>query len=276
MNDAKQVLKSLSLARLGAAAGLLLLAMLGAGCASGPSSSASNSPRTESDQTDADRRASVRLELAAGYFSRGQYSTALDEIKQALIAKPDLREAINLRSLVYAAMGENEMAEEGFKRALSLNGHDGDTAHNYGWFLCQQSRYAQARTQFDIALAQPQYRSPGRTYLAKGVCDARAGDLEQAERNLTRAFELDPANPSISLNLGEVLLRQGQLERARFYARRVNAQAEQSNAQSLWLELRVERRLGNTVSVEELSQQLRKRHPQSPETQALNNGRFDG
>lgn len=255
-------------------AGASLTALLLAACAGGPS--ASHHTRTESDQNDSDRRVAVRMELASGYFSRGQYATALDEIKQALQIRPDLREALNLRSLVYAAMGENEIAEEGFRRALSLDARDADTAHNYGWFLCQQGRFQQARAQFEVALAQPQYRSPGRTNLALGVCEARAGNLGQAERFLTRAFELDPANPSVSLNLGEVLLRQGQLERARFYARRVNAQPELSNAQSLWLELRIERKLGNTVSVDELSQQLRKRHPQAPETEALVNGRFDG
>jgi type IV pilus assembly protein PilF len=44
--------------------------------------------KTSSDQTDADRRARVRMELAAGYFTRGQTSTALDEVKLALAARP--------------------------------------------------------------------------------------------------------------------------------------------------------------------------------------------
>ncbi|MGZ7222968.1 hypothetical protein ACXWPH_10230, partial [Streptococcus pyogenes] len=60
--------------------------------------------KTDSDQTDADRRAAIRLELAQGYFSRGQFTTALDELKLALQAKPDMREAVNLRGLIYAAM----------------------------------------------------------------------------------------------------------------------------------------------------------------------------
>jgi len=33
---------------------------------------------TESDQTEADRRARVRMELASGYYARGQFETALD------------------------------------------------------------------------------------------------------------------------------------------------------------------------------------------------------
>lgn len=263
-----------TLASLRGVGAALMLAVL-AGCAGAPRATEGAEPRTASDQTDADRRAAVRIELAYGYFSRGQYSTALDELKQALAAKPDMREALNLRGLVYAALGEIPLAEESFRRSLALNARDPDTLHNYAWFLCQQRRYPESLVQFDLALAQPQYRGASRSLLAKGVCEASAGQLPAAEKSLARAFELDPANPAIAVNLADVLYRGGQYERARFYVRRVNAQPEQANAQSLWLALRTERRLGNTATVDELSQQLRRRHAQSPETQALDNGRFD-
>ena len=99
--------------------------------------------------------------------------------------------------------------------------------------------------------------------------------MAEAERSLVRAFEFDPASPAVAVNLAEVLYRNQQLDRARFYIRRVNAQEDQSNAQSLWLALRIERRLGNTIAVDDLAQQLRRRHAQTLETQALDAGRFD-
>jgi type IV pilus assembly protein PilF len=253
--------------------GVMVLALTA--CASGGGTEPGAAPRTDSDQTDADRRAGVRMELAAGYFSRGQFNTALDEIKQALAVKPDMREAINLRGLVYAAMGESVLADQNFNRALSLYPNDPDTLHNYGWLMCQQQRWADANVKFDQALAQTSYRAPARTYLAKGVCEARAGRMAEAERSLVKAFEFDPGSPAVAINLAEVLYRNKQYERARFYVRRVNSQPEQSNAQSLWLELRIERRLGNMAVFDELSQKMRRQYAQSPETQALNAGRFD-
>jgi len=259
----------------GLAAAILSLMAACAAPAGGSSAEANPVPRTASDQTDADRRASVRVELAGGYFARGQYNTALDEVKQALAVKPDMREAVNLRGMIYAAMGEPQLADESYRSALTLYPRDPDTLHNYGWLLCQQQRWATAEAQFDLALAQTSYRAPARTWLAKGVCQARAGRPDEAERSLNKAFELDPANPAVAVNLAEVLYRGKQFDRARFYVKRVNAQPEQSNAQSLWLELRIERRLGNSVAVDDLSQQMRRRHGQSPETQALDAGRFD-
>jgi type IV pilus assembly protein PilF len=253
-----------------------LVSALLAGCAStGTAPPAEREIKTDSDQTDADRRAAIRLELAQGYFSRGQFNTALDELKLALQAKPDMREAVNLRGLVYAAMGDFPLAEEAFRRALAVYPNDPDTLHNYGWFMCQQQRWQTADSLFDQALAQSTYRAPSRTLLAKGVCEARAGRMLVAQNTLSRAFELDAGNPAIAVNLSEVLFRNHELERARFYVKRVNEQPEQVNAQSLWLQLRIERKLGNTAQADDLAQQMRRKHPQAPETQALDAGRFD-
>jgi type IV pilus assembly protein PilF len=147
--------------------------------------------------------------------------------------------------------------------------------HNYAWLLCQQRRYVDADAQFNAALAQPQYRGAPRTLLAQGVCQARAGAWPEAERSLTRSYELDASNPATAFNLADVLYRRGEYTRARFYIQRVNGVREQSNAQSLWLALRIEHRLGNDAAVRDLSRQLRDRFPQSPETSRLERGAFD-
>jgi type IV pilus assembly protein PilF len=250
--------------------GLTLLA----GCAA-PPGGGDREIRTDSDQTNAEKRARVRLELAAAYFARGQANTALDEIKLALAAKPDLPEAFNLRGLVYAGLGESQLAEQSFQRALQLNPRDGDTLHNFGWYLCQQRRFDAADQQFTAAMAAPQYTEGPRTLLARGLCQARAGRWQEAERSLGRSFELDPSNPAAAFAYSEVLYRRGDYERARFYVRRLNGQVEQSNAQSLWLAARIERRLGNMPGVEDFARQLRDRFPDSPEARLLQRGQFD-
>lgn len=230
---------------------------------------------TASDQTDAERRARVRLELASAYFARGQTETALDEVKLSIQAKPDLPEAYNLRGLVYAAMGEDRLAEASFARALQLNPRDGATLHNQAWFLCQRDRHAEAQAQFDAALALPQYRDAPRTLLARGVCYGRNGRWVEAEAALMRAYELEPGNPATGLNLAEVLYRRGDYERARFYIGRVNDQAAAANPQTLWLAMRIERKLGRDADLRVLGNRLRERFPQSPEAGLFERGRFD-
>lgn len=253
-----------------------VVSMMMAGCVAPPPATGDSKDRiTDSDQTDASKRANVRMELATAYFSRGQLTTALDEVKQALVVSPNLGEAYNLRGLIYAALGDDVLAQESFRRALQINPSDGDSMHNYGWYLCQQKHYPEAEALFQQAIALSQYVGTSRTMLTSGVCQARAGKWAEAEVTLGKAYERDPANPATAINLAEVLLRRGEAERARFYVRRVNAVANQSNAQTLWLAARIEMKLGNRQAANEYGLQLRNRFPQSRESAAFDRGQFN-
>ena len=255
----------------------LVLALLVAACAQpgvepeGPAAQ----PRTASDQTDADRRAAVRLELAGGYFSRGQYETALDEIKLALVARPDLGAAYNLRGLIYGSMGQNELADESFRRAIQIDARDADAMHNYAWFHCQNGSYTQAESWFTRALAVPQYRGTARTLLAQGLCQARAQRLADAERSLTRSYEIDASNAITAYHLADLLFKRGDIERARFYVRRALGSTGTADAQTLWLAARIEVKARNRAGADTYGRELRRRFPQSREAAAYDRGQFD-
>lgn len=260
-------------------AGVILICALLAACAipAGRIVSRTASPDrvTASDEPENTRRARVRLELASAYFGRGQVVTALDQVKQAIAADPTMGPAFNLRGLIYSNLGDNTLAEESFRRALTLDAGDADTMQNYGWHLCQQARFAEADSLFSRALEVPRYRDAPRTLLTRGICQARSGNLELAEHTLQRAFELDAANPAIAVNLSEVLYRRGSFERARFIMRRVNGMPDVSNAQTLWLAARIENKLGNSQAARAMGDQLAARFPESPEASAFERRRFD-
>jgi type IV pilus assembly protein PilF len=259
-----------------AAALLLVLA----GCAGTPppapvESEAGRDLVTASDRTDSERRARVRLELANAYFERGQVETALDEVKLSLLAKPDFVDALTLRGLIYAALGEGRLAEESFKRALQVSPNDGAVMNSYAWFLCQRDRAAEADALFQQVLALPQYRDVKRTLHARGVCLSRAGRWVEAEGALMRAYELDPGNPMVGFNLAEVLYRRKEYARAGFYIARVNDTEGATNAQTLWLAACIAHRLGDEAAARRLGEQLRGRFPQSPQALQFERGQFD-
>lgn len=254
----------------------LLVAAVLTACSGLPMSpSATGDIRTASDQSEAERRARVRLELASAYFAQGQLETALDELKQALSIFPNLPDGLNLRGLIYAGLMQTQLAEDSFQRALALSPNDGNILHNLGWFQCQRGQYAQAQQAFNRALAQPLYRDSSKTLLAQGVCQTMAGQLDQGIATLTAAYERDPGNPALGANLAELLARRGQFDRAAFYIRRVNQQPAWVTAQSLWLGARIERRLGQNDAAASLVQQLRTRFPNAPESLAAERGALD-
>ena len=246
------------------------------GCAATPAGDVGSSRDivTESDEPESRRRARIRMELAVGYFEQGQTNVALDELKQVIAADPTFPDAYNLRGLIYMRLNDMRQAEDSFKRAVTLNPRDGNVHHNYGWMLCQQSRYDDSLRAFDAAMSNPTYAGRAKTLMAQGVCEARAGRFEQAERSLARAYELDAGNPVTGFNLANLLFRRGDFARAQFYIRRLN-NSELANAETLWLGVKVERRLGDQVAMRQLGDQLKKRFPQSREVTAYERGAFD-
>lgn len=229
---------------------------------------------TESDEPEARKRARIRTELASGYFEQGQTAIALDEIKQAIAADPQYAPAFNLRGLTYLRLNEVELARDSFRKAQSLAPRDPDVAHNLAWLLCQQRQFAESHTLFNQALAQPSYAGKAKTLMTQGICYARAGDAAQAEVTLLRSFELDPANPVTAYNLAQLLFKRGDASNAQFYLRRLNA-GTLANAETLWLGIKVEMKLGNRLAARQLGDQLRRQFPQAKELQSYERGAFD-
>jgi type IV pilus assembly protein PilF len=253
-------------------------AVLLTGCAGKPDAPAAAGARseimTESDEPDGRKRARIRLELASNYFQQGQTNVALDELKQALAADPTYADAHNLRGLVYMRLNDNVLAEESFRRAMTLNPRDGDVMHNYGWLLCQQNRYGESTAMFGRAIASPSYTGEAKTLMTQGLCQVRAGQAAEGERSLLRSYELDAGNPLTGYNLANLLFQRGDLTRAQFYIRRLN-NSHLANAETLWLGVKVERRLGDREAMLQLAGQLKKRFGQSREAEAYDKGSFN-
>lgn len=256
---------------------LLLCAAL-AGCASksggADASGAPNDILTESDEPESRKRARIRMELAIGYFEQGQTNVALDELKQVINADPSFPDAYNLRGLIYMRLNDMRQAEDSFRRAIALNPRDANSHHNFGWLLCQQGRFPDSYREFELAMANPLYTGRAKTLMALGVCQARGGQRAEAEKSLARAYELDAGNPVTGYNLANLLFQRGDFQRAQFYIRRLN-NSDLANAESLWLGVKVERRMNDRVAMEQLADQLKKRYPQSREAAAYTRGAFD-
>ena len=229
---------------------------------------------TESDEPDTRTRARRHLTLAVLYFNDGKTTVALDALKQSIAADPTWFEAYNLRGLIYMRLNDIPLAEESFKRALSLNPKAAAVQHNYARMLCKQSRMQESLALFGSALANPGYGDRAKTWMAQGECQMEAGQRMEAETSFLRSYELDAANPFTGYNLALLLYQRGEFLRSQFYTRRLN-NSEYANAESLWLGIKVERNLANIDAASQLASQLKKRFPQARETSAYERGAFD-
>lgn len=272
---------------------LLLAAVLVAGCVSSDGGASGAGPRgagvSSADRPDpsqpstalpdsaaeseTQRRARIRMELAAGYYSQRNLNVAMEELRQSLTIDPNYAPSHGLLGIIYMDMGDRARAEDSFQRALRLAPNDSEIANNYGWFLCQTGRERESLEFFNRAVRNPLYQTPAKPMHNAGICSLRIGDEAGAEGYFQRSFQVDPRNAVAMYNLAEISLKRRDFERARFYSQRLLS-AYEPTAETLWQGLRIERAAGNRDAEASYASQLRRRFPQSRETSMLLSGQY--
>lgn len=261
-----------------AIAALTAIALLGGGCASVPGG-AGDSARISRPLSDlspsgpAETRARVHVDLGMAYVEVGRYDVALDEAEIALADLPGYAPAFHLKGLAYMLIGEDGAAQTQFQQALRLAPGDPDFNNSYGWFLCTRGSAAEGLERLARAASNPYYRYPARPLVNAGLCQLRSGELAAAENQFEQALQADPANGEAMLQLAGIAYRDGRYERARSYLIRLHQQFGPS-AQSAWLGLRTERRLGNRDAEASYASQLETRFADSDEYQEMIEGKY--
>ena len=245
-----------------------------AGCASSQPPSAEYTPKPQSEADQAiQTRARLHVDLAAGYYSLGNQAVALQEVNEALKVDPNYPKAYAVLGAIYAALNDTRRAEENFQQSLHLDPTDPDTNDGYGLFLCQHKREGEGLKYFEAALRNPLYRTPEKSLVNAGVCADQAGDMAAAEGYFQKALMANPSQPQSLFHMAEIAYRRGNFSDAKGYLLRLPSDVA-PNAKLLWLELRIERNLGNQSAAASYAFQLRKNFPESPEAQALRAGRY--
>lgn len=250
----------------------LLVSLWLCGCAAIPQGGGDASAKTVDSETG--QRARAFTELASAYYARGQYKVALDELRKAITAETRYGPAYNVYGLIYMELAEDKLAEENFRRAIELDRNDSEARNNFGLFLCTRGRHDEGLDQFANALRNPLYPFPERAMANAGLCAERKGDLALAEANLLKALKLQPDNANTVIRLAGLNFRQGRLLEAQRLLGR-HAELAPPTAESLWLGVRLERRLGDRAQEAAYGLQLRKRFPDSDEARRLLAGQYE-
>ena len=263
-----------------ASVGVALLIACGAltGCAQSPASSATQANTVETgtltgEVGDPRNRAHIHTELASAYFERGSMGVALEELRTAIAADPNYAAAYSVLGLVHMELRENTVAQQHFEHALRLSPNDPDINNNYGWFLCQTGREQQSIAYFLAALKNPLYNTPARSYANAGLCSLKNNERDAIDY-FEHALRSEPDNLQALLNLASIQYKRGQMETARGLVARFNRRGEPT-AESLWLALRIERKLGDRAAENVFATQLRRRFPGSQEYQDMLKGKFE-
>jgi len=238
---------------------LFLLAGLLAGCVS---SGNVDPMRTEQGRSEA-RDAYVQLGI--GYLQQGEAGRAKTPLRKALELDPRSAGAHAALALVFQSEMENDLADQHYREALSSR-NDARILNNYGSFLFEQKRYAEALERFTQASSDNLYPERARVFQNMGMAALQLGQKDKAETYFTRALRLDSRQPIALLELALMAYEEKQYVPSKRYYDSFSQLSEQ-NARSLLLGIRLAKVHEERDKAASLALQLKRLYPGTTEYQ---------
>ncbi len=112
------------------------------------------------------------------------------------------------------------------------------------------------------------YATPEKAFLNAGLCARINGRNDEAEEYLRRAVTFRPDLAGALYNLADILFEKGNLKEAEIYLNRYMRLGEPTLS-GLALGVKIARAQGDKVAEDSMSQQLRRRFPDAPQTREL-------
>ncbi|MEJ2181138.1 MAG: hypothetical protein P8Y28_12075 [Gammaproteobacteria bacterium] len=180
--------------------------------------------------------------------------SSIEKYKEEQAKNERLVETQTQLGVGYYEQGNLEVALEKLKKAIEVK-------PDYA-FLCQINRPEEAEKYFLKAVNLPLYRTPELAYENAGACMRRVPDTKKAETYLDLALDINPRLPTALINMAEIRFEQNRFLSSRAYLQRFEAVSPHS-AESLWLGIRIERKLGDKNAEANYKKQLQSNFPKS-------------
>ncbi len=218
-------------------------------------------------QANRDEMATTRISLGLGYLKMGNMEQAKLNLEKAKNFSPELVQVYTAFAHYYATVGETELTEQSFQKALSLKRDDADTLNNYGVFLCRQGKLAQAKEQLLKAIAVPSYILVAQTYENLSSCYLQANNFINAEKYLRKAISHSPNRTNTLLQMVRLKYAMGKYSQAKDFQLKFEKNARRFTSESLALTYKLYSKLGQRKAAKGYASMLIKMYPQSWQSQ---------
>jgi type IV pilus assembly protein PilF len=251
---------------------LFLLVLLVGGCVQQP---IGGDLTTQQLANRVQESARIHTELAAEYFHRGQVRVAIEEVNEALKAIPNYAPAYNVMGLINMKLNQDHQALIDFQKAVKYAPDNPEINNNFGWFLCERfpDRMDQAISHFMIALKDPLYATPEKSYANAGICELKRDNRTEALNFFQHALSIQSNFSPAVVGMIEIDFKNGNLAAAKSEITDF-MQRSQPTPESLWLAVQIERATGNRLAEDSYMFQLLKHFPDSKEAVAVRKDRL--
>jgi len=206
----------------------------------------------------------INVQLGIGYLQQNNMVLASEKLTKALKQDPKSASAHNAYAMLQDRLLDKEKAEEHFKIATELDPINSQAANNYGAFLCRSNREAESEAYFLQALENPLYSTPEYAYTNAALCLIQIKEFDRAKIYLRKALATNSKFPIALITMAELFFDDQNFKGTRTLMQHYHRVAKPT-ANSLWLAIRADLDLGDTLNAEDLARRLQAEFPLSDE-----------
>ena len=206
----------------------------------------------------------INVQLGIGYLQQNNMVLASEKLTKALKQDPKSASAHNAYAMLQDRLLQKEKAEKHFKIATELDPTNSQAANNYGAFLCRSNREAESEAYFLLALENPLYSTPEYAYTNAALCLIQIKEIDQAKIYLRKALAANSNFPIALTTTAELFFDDQNFKGTKTLMQHYHRVAKPT-AKSLWLAIRADLDLGDSLSAEDLARRLQAEFPQSDE-----------
>lgn len=243
-----------------------------AGCVS--QSSLVETNRIAQPRTDMTEAARTRMSLGLNYLQRGDMPQAKFNLEKASELAPDLAEIDSAIAFYYQQVGEYALAERSYRLSLRKDSKNPDTLNNFGVFLCQQKKYAEAETLIRQAIQNPSYLRVADSYENLAFCAVAQQDYAAYHQFLRQSLQHNANRVSAIYLMAELSYAKGDLTEAKRWSDRLQ-QLDERSAPAKMLHYLLARLTGDVAAMQQAERFILQVHPLSQEALMLQHNELD-
>ena len=217
---------------------------------------------------DPDKAVEVYTKLGVKYLQKRDMENAARTLKRAYDIDPASAIVNNALALFYTVENEPEQVVKHYEAALKEDPGFSAARNNYGAYLFEQKRYAEAIKQLEIAVKDYRYTRRFQSFENLGVCYQETGKLELAEKAFRRALQLNPRMPRSLIEMAGLSFAKSDYMAAETYLNQLDKMGVKPSARQLWLEIQISRIRGDKNKLASQALALKNLFPLSREYKA--------
>lgn len=207
--------------------------------------------------------------LGLQYLQSGDSVNAKSAVQKALDINSEYAPSYNALGLIFQVEDEIALAEQYYKKAISLEPDSAMFHNNYGAFLFSENRYQEACVELSKATEDPFYNNRPQTFENLGRCYLKTGRTDVAIHSFERSLKTGGIRPLALVELAELYLMSQNIPKAEEYYSQftglINAKKINHSAKSLWVGIQLARENSKVSLATTYTLLLKNLYPESDE-----------